>query len=109
MTRRNQASEMTLNQEQLEALLKGVVHEVVEELKQSPEWRHEQCTFTQSINLDQHKKDHEAMQSLVSVFDKIDQIRWAALKAVVNTLAIGTVLAVLALLGLKIKTGGGGP
>lgn len=51
---------------------------------------------------DEHRVDHEAVQSLIKVAGKIEDIKWGVLKAV----AIAGVFALLAVLGLKIKGGG---
>lgn len=94
-----------LTKEQLKELLSEVVIEALDAQAKSDQWHLERCPVVSGITADQHREDHESIQSLAEVFRKIDGIKWGVLKAIATTLAVGAVLAMLATIGINLKGG----
>ena len=81
-----------IDAEELKSLIREAVADALVERGSRP------CHHC-GLSVEQHKTDHDFLCSLIATFNRINNIKWA----VVQALVIGLAIAAVTLLGIKIK------
>lgn len=97
-------SNVNLSYEQLEELIEKSVSNAIKAIADNEDGHVKNCIFANSIDTEQHKLDHECLKNLQAIFKRIDNIKWASIRTIVNTLVVAGVIAVFALIGINIKS-----